>query len=97
MKNLSKQKTKRRKVNFSLWAPAAKTVSLVGTFNSWNAKTHPMKKDADGCWHKSIMVVPGRYEYRFIVDGKWENDPANINCCLNAYGTRNNVKEVFPR
>ena len=97
MKNVFRPRTKRRRVNFQLWAPAAKTVSLVGTFNSWNAQTHLMKKDADGCWRKSIIVVPGRYEYRYIVDGKWENDPVNINCCPNDYGTYNNVREVFPR
>ena len=97
MKKMLQHKTKRRKVNFSFWAPAAKRVSLVGTFNLWNAQAHPMKKDMDGCWHKSIMAVPGRYEYRYIVDGRWENDPTNIDCSPNAYGTYNNVLEVFSR
>jgi 1,4-alpha-glucan branching enzyme len=91
----TKQKAKRRKVNFQIWAPAAKAVSLMGSFNQWNAKTHPMKKDRDGYWHKSIMAVPGRYEYRYLIDGCWENDPANSHCCPNEYGTFNNVVEVF--
>ena len=97
MKSLSQKNTKRRKVNFKIWAPEAKTVSLMGTFNQWNAKTHLMKKDADGCWHKSIMTIPGRYEYRYLVDGKWENDPTNNNRCLNDHGTYNNVIEVYPK
>ena len=97
MKKIFKSKSKRTKVDFELWAPAAQTVSLMGTFNQWNAKKHPMKKDADGCWRKSIMAVPGRYEYRYLVDGKWENDPANIQRCPNDYGTYNNVVDVSPR
>ena len=97
MKKLLKIKTKRRKVNFEIWAPKAKNISLMGTFNHWNAKSHPMKQDQDGCWRKSIMAVPGRYEYRYLIDGKWENDPANSNCCPNEYGTFNNVIEVFQK
>lgn len=97
MKNLFRKTTKRRKVDFKIWAPRAKTVCLMGSFNQWNDKTHAMKKDTDGIWRKSIMAVPGRYEYRYLVDGKWENDPANNNCCPNEYGTCNNVIEVFPR
>ena len=97
MKNLIQLKPKRRKVNFKIWAPAANSVSLLGTFNQWNAKTHPMKKGTDGIWHKSIMAVPGRYEYRYLVDGNWENDPTNNNSCPNEYGTYNNVIEVYPK
>jgi 1,4-alpha-glucan branching enzyme len=97
MKLETKAKPKRRKLSFEFWAPAAQSVSLMGTFNQWNPKTHLMQKGADGCWRKSIMAVPGRYEYRYLVDGNWENDPANSMICPNDFGTHNNVIEVFEK
>ena len=97
MKIEAKTKPKRRKVSFEFWAPAAQSVSLMGTFNQWNAKVHIMKKGADGRWRKSIMAFPGRYEYRYLVDGKWESDPANDNSCPNEFGTLNNVIEVLEK
>jgi 1,4-alpha-glucan branching enzyme len=85
---------KRRRVTFSLEAPKAKQVTLLGDFNQWNAKTQPMKKNSKGKWNKTIMLVPGRYEYRFLVDGKWQNDPHNENVCPNCYGSDNNYLTI---
>ena len=59
---------------FDLFAPEAKNVFLVGDFNNWDIHSHPMKKDSDGIWEISIDLMPGVYEYRFLVDGKWESD-----------------------
>lgn len=72
----------------------AQWVILEGDFNQWNEKTHPMKKGGGGGWKKFIMVQPGRYEYRFLVDGQWWNDPSNDQVCSNCFGTVNNVLEV---
>ncbi len=30
----------------------------------------------DGKWIKRLVLPPGRYEYRFVVDGQWLDDPA---------------------
>jgi 1,4-alpha-glucan branching enzyme len=87
-------KPKRRKVTFIFAAPEAEKVTLVGDFNQWNAATHPMKKDADGVWRKAVMVYPGRYEYKFLVDGTWRLDPNNEACCPNSYGSQNNIRSV---
>ena len=87
-------KIKRRRVTLFLEAPEAEVVSLMGDFNQWNEKTHPMKKGADGVWKKIIMVPTGKYEYRFLVDGEWWNDPANNQVCTNCFGTLNNVFKV---
>jgi 1,4-alpha-glucan branching enzyme len=84
----------RKRVTLVLKAPNAKAVYLMGDFNQWNQKAHPMKKEADGTWKKTIMVQPGRYEYRFLVDGQWRNDPANDQICPNCFGTENNVLKV---
>jgi len=45
----SEPKPKRRKVTFSLTSPDAKEVILMGDFNQWNPKVHPMKKTKTGC------------------------------------------------
>ena len=87
----SKQKIKRRRVTFSFESSDAKEVILMGDFNNWNAKKHPMKSNGNGMWNKSVVIPPGRYEYKFLVDGQWEEDPQNDQTCLNGFGTYNNV------
>ena len=91
LKNNSILKSKRRRTTFSLNAPLATEVFLAGDFNAWMAKKHPLKKNADGVWEKITFMLPGRYEYKFIVDGKWELDPDNRQVCPNRFGTHNNV------
>ena len=64
-----------QKVNFSLLAPDAQNVSLAGDFNDWNVTTHLLQKVSNGKWEVNIDLTPGKYEYRFVVDGEWKNDP----------------------
>ena len=86
--------TKKGRISFKLEAPGAQTVSLAGDFNNWNPKTHVMKKDKKGVWSKIILIAPGRYEYKFFVDGEWWNDPHNDQKVYNAFGSLNNVLSV---
>jgi len=93
-KQKTKTNTKKRKVAFSLSAPEAKRVAVLGDFNKWRDNTHLMKKDENGVWHKIAMLPAGRYEYRFLVDGQWCNDPKNDQACWNCFGTQNNIFDV---
>ena len=86
-----KQKIKRRKVTFSLDLPDAKEVILMGDFNNWNPKKHSMQKDENGVWNKTVILPPGNYEYKFIVDRQWKEDPQNDQVCQNCFGTYNSV------
>jgi len=95
-KGISKEKTKNRRVTFLLEAPEAKEVLVGGDFNTWNARAHPMKQDESGVWKKMLMLPPGKYEYKFLVDGRWRNDPKNDQMCPNCFGSQNNVI-VLPR
>jgi 1,4-alpha-glucan branching enzyme len=95
-KKKSEQKTKRRRVTFSLEAPEAGQVKLMGDFNGWHARAHPMNKDENGLWKKTVMLTPGRHEYKFLVDGRWQNDPQNDHVCINSFGTQNSVL-IVPR
>ena len=91
MKKTAQIKSKKRRVSFSLDAPHAQQVSLVGDFNAWDPKKHPMKKNADGLWEKTVILDPGTYEYKFMQDDRWIVDPGNDRQCPNRFGTRNNV------
>ncbi|MGA6926806.1 MAG: glycogen-binding domain-containing protein [Desulfosarcina sp.] len=95
-KSKSQPASKRKRTTFSLDAPAAARVILAGDFNGWDARRHPMRKKADGRWEKCVMLSPGRYEYKFLVDGKWETAVGGERAQLstNCYGTCNHVIEV---
>lgn len=90
----AKNSFKRRRVTMTLEAPYAGAVSLMGDFNGWDEKKHPMMKGKQGMWKKIIMVSPGQHEYRFLVDGQWRNDPANDQLCANCFGSTNNILEI---
>ena len=87
----SKQTIARRKFMFSLEKIEANEVILMGDFNKWNPKIHPMKNDGNGTWNKVVMLYPGRYEYKFLIDGEWKEDPRSDQVCLNRFGTQNSV------
>ncbi len=81
--------------NFQLTAPNAKKVLLTGNFNSWDSKGIPMKKDKNGTWTLSLKFAPGKYEYKYIVDGQWWTDPKNTKTVSNSLGSLNSIKEVL--
>ena len=83
-----------KKIQFEFSAPEAKEVTLAGSFNKWNTQANPMKKDNKGIWKATLSLVPGRYEYRFFVDGRWENDPSCSTCVANEFGGENCVRIV---
>jgi len=89
--------TKNQRVTFRLKAPSVKEVILMGDFNNWDAGSHPMEKDENGIWKVSMMIPPGKYEYRLLVDGQWRLDSGNNQTVPNSFGTENNVLTVFEK
>lgn len=62
---------------FTLYAyPHARLVTLAGSFNDWNPITLPCWWE-EGHWVCKVNLDPGKYEYKFVVDGVWIPDPAN--------------------
>ncbi|MCW1381392.1 1,4-alpha-glucan branching protein GlgB [Novosphingobium sp. KCTC 2891] len=56
-------------VHFAVWAPNASLVSVVGDFNDWDHRRHPMRRRADiGVWEVFLPDIgPGRaYKYRVV-------------------------------
>ena len=92
-------KAKRKTIpstEFSLYAPNVNEVYLAGDFNDWQpeAKGFHLRKYKGDIWRKKLKLKPGRYEYRFVVDGQWWCDPENDNRVTNPYCTENCVIEV---
>jgi 1,4-alpha-glucan branching enzyme len=83
-----------KSVPFEFYAPAAQEVRIAGTFNNWDASKNKLKKDKEGRWTANLKLKSGHYEYRYLVDGNWENDQRTVGCVPNAYGTWNCVIEV---
>ena len=90
-KSKSKQATR---IAFTLAAPEAQNVFLVGDFNNWDETSHPLKKNSDGTWKITISLTPGRYEYRLLVDGAWQNDPKCMSFTPNPFGQENCIRVV---
>ncbi|HUA39909.1 MAG TPA: glycogen-binding domain-containing protein [Candidatus Sulfopaludibacter sp.] len=86
-----------REVAFILNSPAAESVYLCGDFNEWSPTGLPMIERVEGrLWEKRLMLAPGRYEYKFIVDGVWTHNPAAGKNVPNVYGSLNSVMKVRP-
>jgi len=78
-------------VGFTFYAPDAKDVYLVGEFNNWDIRSLPMKKENEKDWKASIKLSPGRYEYKYFVDGEWAEDAPGVEKVPNSLGTHNFV------
>ena len=61
-------------VEFTFYAPEAKKVCIAGKFNAWNTSSTPMIKGKDGTWRTKLKLSPGKYEYKYFVDGAWASD-----------------------
>ncbi len=81
---------------FSYTDPAVKSVSIAGEFNQWNATANPMQKDSQGLWTATIPLKPGKYSYKFVVDGTWKADPLNPDGTDDGFGAKNSLKTVGP-
>ena len=57
-----------RGVNFICSATQAQAVSLVGDFNRWNPRAHPMQRQPDGAWLVKVELKHGHDRYAFLVD-----------------------------
>ena len=57
-------------VAFSVWAPNARRVSLIGDFNSWDGARHPMRlRHAAGVWEIFVPRLGAGARYKFEIEG----------------------------
>ena len=100
-KTTSKSSATKTGTQFSCTAPAAGVVTVAGTFNNWDPLATPLTRRADGTWAVDLNLRPGRYEYKFVVDGQWCCEPGCEEprhgcpmCVPNPFGTTNRFVEV---
>ncbi len=94
---LVKQKKSFPKIekHFVFHAPDAVSVKIVGSFNNWTpSEESTMDRDQEGKWSKRILLEPGKYEYKFLVNDTWIEDKRNPNLADNAFGGKNSVIEI---
>ena len=58
---------------FRIWAPAAKSVAVVGDFNNWNAREEDycQKITNEGIWEVEIKKVKKGAIYKFQIETSW--------------------------
>jgi len=57
-------------VRFAVWAPNARRVAVVGDFNSWDVRRHPMRLRAEaGVWELFIPRIAVGASYKYAVTG----------------------------
>jgi len=76
-------------VVFSLKTDANRVV-LTGDFLNWSEKGIVMTREGD-VFRAKVKVLPGIHQYKFIVDGKWIEDPSNPLKTPDGYGGFNSV------
>ena len=89
MAKLRAKRSATKPIRFNLSAPQAKSVLVTGSFCDWQTNSHHLKKDKLGTWKAKLALPPGTYEYRYLVDGEWCNDPTCQERVGNAFGTEN--------
>ena len=82
-------------VMFVTLYPHAKNVAIAGDFNNWQPKQTDMTKvGQSGVWQTKMNLNPGRYRYRLVVDGQWQQDPYNEMVESNPFGEHDSILEV---
>jgi chromosome partitioning protein len=76
----------------------AHDVRIAGDFNGWVPdKGVRSLIEAEGghrVWTKILQLPPGTYQYRYVVDGEWREDPENPEVTTSTVGGRNSVLVV---
>ena len=91
----TKLESKSKSLQLVYFAPEANTVAVAGDFNSWDVQAHMLERNREGWWKTNLKLTPGRYHYRFVVNGEqWSEDPENPNKVPNEFASYNSILEV---
>ena len=83
----------KRRITFEFRADSGTNVFVAGTFNDWDSTQKKLTRKNGS--YKAIMMLPkGRYEYKFLVNGKWCVDPECPEWVTNGVGSLNSVLVV---
>jgi 1,4-alpha-glucan branching enzyme len=81
---------------FTLSAPEAKAVCVVGSFNGWVKGATPMKRAGDrGLWVTEVALRPGEHTFMYVVNDKeWVTPPLAEDFVMDGFGQTNGVVVV---
>lgn len=63
---------------FRVWAPAATSVYVAGSFNGWNSTANALVKESvtSGVWSVDVAAARVSNEYKYVINGSlWRTDP----------------------
>ena len=84
-----------RGILFTQPATCGHEVFIAGDFNGWSPRLTPlMRREDSGVFQTLVEVPPGKYQYRLVIDGKWQADRYNALTQVNRYGEPNSVLVV---
>ena len=86
----------RRRITFQAIAAPGSSVFVAGSFNNWQPIKELTDKNNDGVYVGILMLDPGTYESKLVVNGEWRIDENNPNFVPNELGTLNSVIVVEP-
>ena len=68
-------------------------VSVVGEFNDWNPRKHPLRRRTNGTRSASVTLEPGRsYAFRYLgTGGRWLDEESADGAVPNGYGGWNSI------
>jgi len=82
-------------VLFSYYDPVARDVQLAGDFSDWKPVSNVLiQEEQDRIWKCVVNLNPGRYQYKFVVDGEWKVDPNNEEVVIDDKGVSNSSLRV---
>jgi chromosome partitioning protein len=82
-------------VIFTYYDPAARNVQIAGDFSNWKPLSNPpVSRGKEGVWRVKLALNPGRYQYKYIVDGQWKIDPNNDDVITSETGVSNSSLQV---
>jgi len=79
---------------FTYQSADAETIYLAGDFNGWNAEADAMTRQDGGLWSITKTLTPGSWQYKFVVDGVWVEDPDNPESVSDPFGGANSLITV---
>jgi len=84
------------RVDVTLRLPAGpgRRAAVAGSWNGWDPAATPMTDAGEGRYAVTVTLAPGRYTYKFVVDGEWRPDPAAPASEPDGFGGENSVLEV---
>jgi len=84
-----------REIVFTLERNNCGSVDLIGSFNNWDPEATPMKEVKEGLWRGSMILSPGKYSYKFLIDKKIRiTDPSSTRLEPDGFGGSNSVLVV---